>query len=391
MTRKSVLIALLLTPAVVAVAGRSGLSDIVMTAWAGSRQQPPLPAAVRIAANSITASSAPIEPFIDSLFAEYSKPSVPGAAVLLARGGQVLLRKAYGLADVESRTPVTSGTTFHLASLTKPFTAVAVLMLVSDGTLTLDETISDVFPEFPAYGRRITMRHLLTHTHGLFDGQLLPPARAGETGVLSRLARTDSASFSPGSQFRYGSVGYGLLAEIIEKRSGVLFGAFLKRRIFEPLGMRATFVCGDAEPAPALSAHGYSRIGSAWQRAGLRCDPSGWLGAGGVVSSVDDLVRFDQALYTEKLLPAGVLNEAFTAFTLADGAKGPFGYGWVVGEQQGRRSLAHFGSMAGFRTYLTRFPDQRVTIIVLVNRDPEQNSQLPGPLSVRIAERLLGQ
>jgi CubicO group peptidase (beta-lactamase class C family) len=340
-------------------------------------------------ADSSQQQPAPLDAFIDSLFADYSAAGAPGAAVLVAHGDRVVVQKAYGIADIATRARVDHETTFELASLTKPFTAVATLMLVQEGRLTLDENIRDVFPAFPAYGSTVTIRHLLSHTDGLLEGRLLPEARVGEAGVLARLMRADSTSFPPGQQFRYGNAGYGLLADIIVKRSGVPFGTYLRQRIFRPLQMHSTFVCGDAERERGRRARGHAKGDSGWRRVGVPCDPSGWLGAGGVVSSARDLLKFDQGLAASRLLPDSVLKDAFTAFSLRDGSKGPFGYGWMVRSAEGRSSVAHFGSMPGFRTYLTRYPDQRLTIIVLANRDPDKESQLPGPISIRIAERFL--
>ncbi|MBI3504688.1 MAG: serine hydrolase [Proteobacteria bacterium] len=326
--------------------------------------------------------------FIDSLFADYTAPGAPGAAVLVALDGKILVDRGFGLADIVKGTPVTTRTNFRLASVTKQFTAAATMLLVKDGKLRLDETLADVWPDFPAYGRRITIRHLLTHTSGLLAYEDFVPdsqvRQVKDAEIVTMMKRADSTLFAPGTRFEYSNTGYVLLGEIVAKRSGMPFATFLRNRIFVPLGMHKTIAREDAGPAVAFRAYGHSFANGAWAQTD-QSNTSATLGDGGIYTSVDELYRWDQALYTDELLPPPARAQLFTDNPLADGKKTGYGFGWYVDPYRGLPRTYHTGESRGFRNVIMRFPTMRATIIILTNR----SAPSPEALARTIADRLL--
>ncbi|HEX8163368.1 MAG TPA: serine hydrolase domain-containing protein [Pyrinomonadaceae bacterium] len=312
---------------------------------------------------------------VDAVFREFAQPGVPGASVMVIRDGKVLFKKAYGLANLEDKTPCATDTNYRLASLTKQFTAAAVMLLAERGKLSYDSTLTDFFPDFPDYGRQITVRHLLNHTSGLTDYEDLIPkettAPLKDRQVLELLKRERGTYFPPGSRFQYSNSGYALLALIVEAVSRTTFAAFLEKNIFQPLGMRDTVAYEDGVSSVRRRAYGY------WKRTDgpggfVRRDQSltsSVLGDGGIYSSVEDLYRWDQALYTDRLVSRASLAEAFTPGVRINGEGEGYGFGWFVATYRGLNTLWHYGSTTGFRTAIERFPGRRFTVIVLVNRN----------------------
>lgn len=326
--------------------------------------------------------------FVDSLFAEFAKPGAPGAAVLVAQDGRMLVNRSFGLADVATNTPVTTRTNFRLASVTKQFTAAATLLLVKDGKLKLDESLRDIFPDYPAYGQKITVRQLLNHTSGLLSYEDFVPdsqtRQIKDAEVLTLMKKTDSTYFAPGSAYRYSNTGYALLSEIVAKRSAVSFATFLRNRIFTPVGMHKTLAFEKSGAAVTFRAYGHSQRNGAWTQTD-QSNTSAVLGDGGIYSSVDELYRWDQALYTDELLPGAVWKDAFAASTLTDGKRSGYGFGWFVDNYRALPRLYHTGTTAGFRNAIIRIPSMRVTVIVLTNRSEAK----PQELAERLVDRLL--
>ncbi|MEE4279306.1 MAG: serine hydrolase domain-containing protein [Halieaceae bacterium] len=302
---------------------------------------------------------------VDALFADYRGADTPGAAVLVIRDGEKLLERSYGSANLETGSPVEAVTNFRLASITKQFTATAIMLLVEEGSLSLDTQLSSVFPEFSAYAEGITIRHLLQHQSGLPDYEPLVPEGATEqvhdADVLEMMARAESAYFEAGSEYRYSNSGYAVLAMVVEKLTGREFPDFLHDHIFAPLEMRNTvaFVAGRNEvPRRAL---GYT-VDDSGVRETDQSLYSAVLGDGGVYSSLDDLYRWDQALYTDAILPREVREQMLTP-SLED-----YGLGWRIDRYRGHLRYHHSGSTSGFRNFMQQFPEQRLTVIVLSNR-----------------------
>jgi CubicO group peptidase (beta-lactamase class C family) len=322
---------------------------------------------------------------VDALFSAYNHDNVPGASVIVIREEKVLYRHAYGLADLEAHVAATTLTNYRLASVTKQFTAMSILMLAERKRLSLDQDLTRFFPDYPAYGKQITVRHLLTHTSGLRAYEDLIPAerttQVKDLDVLDLLKRQTSTYFAPGSEWRYSNSGYAHLALIVEKASGMPFAAFLKKNIFDPLKMSGTVAFEDGISTVRNRAYGYTERGAAFERTD-QSTTSAVLGDGGIYSSVEDLYRWDQALYTMRLVRADELQAAWTPAVLTGGGKTTYGFGWEIGEYRGLKTVRHGGSTIGFRTHICRYPDKRFTVIVLVNR----GNAKPEDLADRIAD-----
>ena len=331
---------------------------------------------------------------LDMILKDYARTDAPGAGVFVALDGKVLYRKAFGLANLEERTPITTATNFRLASVTKQFTATAVLLLAERGQLSLDDPLTRFFPGFARAAHGVKVRHLLGHTSGLLDYEdLIPPGTTvplKDKDVLALVGKQDRLYFAPGSQFRYSNTGYALLALIVEKVSGRPFAQFLAKNIFDPLGMAGTVAYEAGISKVARRAYGYSEKDGARDGRFERTDQSltsSVLGDGGIYSSVEDLWRWDQALYGTRLLPAETLAKAFQAgMPTSDQPGSGYGYGWYVASHRGTRKVWHYGETLGFSTYLARYPDKRLTIIMLTNR----NDNFLGPTVDRIADVILG-
>jgi len=324
---------------------------------------------------STGAHAATREETIDAWMRDYTG-QVPGASVLVLEGGDAVFQRSYGLADLEAGVASSPTTNYRLASVSKQFTAASVLLLVEDGVLTLDDPVRRWLRTLPVAAEAITLRHLLSHTSGLIDYEdLLPPDQARQihdADVLRLLEREDRLYFPAGSDYRYSNSGYALLALVVERASGQRFAAFLQARIFSPLGMTATLAREDEGPPVTDRAFGYTRVGDRWERTD-QSTTSAVLGDGGIYSSITDLAKWDAAWYDDRLLSApsrALAVQASTATPEPDVAH--YGFGWRL---QGRMQW-HSGESIGFRNVLLRFPAQRLTVIVLSNRDAPEPYRL---------------
>lgn len=320
---------------------------------------------------------------IEALMRDYDG-RVPGASVLVIRAGMPALRRSYGLADLEAGVAVTPQTNFRLASVSKQFTATAILLLAEDGALDLDDRARQWLPSLPVATATVTIRHLLTHTSGLVDYEdVMDPATTAQVrdaDVLRLLETQDRTYFAPGSDYRYSNSGYALLALIVERASGQRYADFLRGRIFLPLGMGGTVAYEAGISGVAHRAYGYSFVQGAWTRTD-QSTTSAVLGDGGIYSSIDDLARWDAALYDERLLRGESLRAAFTPATPTDDPQVRYGFGWrITGE-----TLWHSGETIGFRNVIVRYPQQRMSVVVLTNRDDPE----PYALARRIAALVL--
>ena len=324
---------------------------------------------------------------IDALFAKFASPREPGCAVLVIKDGKPVFRKGYGVTDLRTLNPIGPETNFRLASLTKQFTATAIMLLVRDGKLKYEDHLTDVFPDFPAYGKAITIRQLLNHTSGLMDYEGIMEkqypgvpdekiAQIKDAAVLELLKQQTSTKFSSGTRWDYSNSGYVLLAMVTEKKSGMSFGDFLRERIFIPLGMTQTVAYEKGKNEVLNRAYGHTRIAGTWRETD-QSSTSATLGDGGIYTSLDDLEKWDRALtrhtlLTEKemapsLVPPANANGA--PLQTPEGAVAPrYGFGWFLDPYRGHRRYAHYGETVGFRTAIQRFPNDRLTVIVLANR-----------------------
>lgn len=325
---------------------------------------------------------------MDALFTEFDHPNAPGASVMVLHEGKPVFAKGYGVANLETKTPCTTNTNFRLASVSKQFTAMAVLILAERKQLKLDETLPALFAEFPAYGRQITVRQLLTHTAGLLDYEDEIPESTTlpvlDRDVLRLLLKCDKTYFPPGTQYRYSNSGYALLALIVEVRSGQTFARFLEEEIFGPLKMTHTLAY-EAGYAPVPNrAYGHTSRTNGWQRTDQNLTSS-VLGDGGIYSSVADLAKWDQALYKPKLISEATLRQAYTPATPTDRPGRSYGFGWYLTEYRGLKVVYHSGETIGFRTRLVRIPEKQFSVIILANRADAKLEEIP----LRIADLIL--
>jgi CubicO group peptidase (beta-lactamase class C family)/microsomal dipeptidase-like Zn-dependent dipeptidase len=309
---------------------------------------------------------------VDALMHDYTG-TAPGASVLVLLDGKPVLRRSYGLADLEQRTRATPATNYRLASVTKQFTAAAILLLAEDGRLELDDPVRKWLPTLPESVQPVTLRHLLTHTGGLIDYEdsvADDAPQVHDTDVLRILESERRVYFPAGTQYRYSNSGYALLALVVEKASGHEFAQFLRARIFAPLGMTNTVAFEDGVSTVPSRAYGYTGDGTGWARTD-QSSTSAVLGDGGVYSSTDDLAKWDAAWYDDRLLSKASRERAFAQATHTDNPSIDYGFGWrITGE-----TLWHSGETRGFRNVIVRYPERRLTVIVLTNRnDPEPHA-----------------
>lgn len=310
---------------------------------------------------------------IDALFGDYTG-AVPGASVIVIRDGRVLYERAYGLATLDPATPATPPTDYRLASLTKEFTALSVMLLARDGKLRYDEPISYLLPDLPPHVRTLTVRQLLTHTSGIWDYEDLIPdtqtTQVSDADVLAMIQKKDTLYFQPGTRFQYSNTAYVLLGLIVERTSGMPFPTFLEERVFKPAGMTSTLLFEKGGPPVPVRAYGYTPdSGAATFKATDQSVTSATRGDGGIYSNVGDLARWCEALSTDRLLDQNRLAEGFRSGLLRDGTKTGYGFGWYVDTFRGARRLWHHGETSGFRNTIVRFPDLHAAIVVLSNRN----------------------
>ena len=304
---------------------------------------------------------------VDSIMQRYSG-QVPGASLLVIRNGKPAIRRAYGLADLEKKTGASPATNYRLASVTKQFTAAAVLLLAQDQKLSLDDRVRRWLPSLPHSLDSVTLTHLLTHSSGIIDYEdvMAPDTRTQvhDADVLRLLESQDSTYFTPGTSYRYSNSGYSLLALIVERASGKKFATFLHDRIFVPLGMNHSVAFENGISTVANRAYGYTLKDSAWTRKD-QSTTSGVLGDGGIYSSIDDLAKWDAALYDSRLLSDHSRQLAFAPHIATDDENVKYGFGWrITGETHW-----HSGETSGFRNVIVRYPSRHMTVVILTNRD----------------------
>ncbi len=309
---------------------------------------------------------------VDSVFRAYAAPSGPGCAVGVARDGVPVFTRGYGTASVESRLPITSATTFNIGSVAKQFTAYAVLLLVRDDRLSLHDDVRRWVPEVPAYGATIRVRDLLYHTSGLRDYGALSRLADRPTRTmpefLALLASQRGVNFTPGTRHEYAHSDYSLLAEVIERASGMPFGQYLEQSIFQPLGMTSTRVHdGRHHPVPGRAfAHDVDGdTGSGSVR--IRMPSNELVGGSNVYTSVDDMLRWEANYFTGRVGSVSMMAQLLTRPTLASGDTIPYAYGLNLGEYRGLPTVIRGGSGGGFPTEMIRFPGQRFMTLALCN------------------------
>jgi len=324
---------------------------------------------------------------LDQLLSSVFKPDQPGAALLIMKDGQVLVRKAYGLADLELGVPLEPDMVFEIGSMTKQFTAVSILMLMERGQLSLSDPITKFLPDYPTRGKTITVEHLLTHTSGIqsyTDMAAWRPLMRKDMGLteLIGIFKDQPMLFAPGERWRYNNSGYILLGAIIEKISGLTYEAFLQKNVFDPLGLKHTFY-GSASRIIPRRASGYGPgAGGAFLNAEFISMTQPYA-AGSLLSSVDDLSAWNTALLAGKLIKRETLERAWTPSKLADGTSTNYGYGWGVSEYEGHRMIQHGGGIPGFTSDGILFPEDKLCVIMLTNSAVP--GRAPGPFAFKAA------
>jgi len=349
------------------------------------------------------APASPLEKQAGSIFSSVTQEDAPGLAVAVRNNRRTLFEKGYGVRDLRTNIKIDPDTNFRLASFTKQFTATALMLLVHDGKLRYDQTLKEIFPYFPAYGKTITVRNLLNHTGGLPDYEELmeaeekikgplwsPEHQIQDDEVLALLKKETKGQFAPGTSWSYSNSGYVVLGLIVAKVSGQSYGDFLRARIFAPLRMDHTIVYQKGKNEVANRAFGHSKEANALKETD-QSSTSATLGDGGIYSNLEDLAKWDDALRNHTLLSADEINPALVPAKLTDGSPTfwptapnddnlhpgkpvSYGFGWFLDPAKGHTRMWHTGSTMGFRTVIERFTADNLTIIVLCNRtdlDPE--------------------
>ena len=336
-----------------------------------------------------TADDAQASKAIDELMAKAYPADGPGASVIVIKEGRTLLRKGYGMADMELGVKVEPDMVFRLGSMTKQFTAVSILMLAEQGKLSLSDDMTKFFPDYPANGRTVTVEQLLTHTSGIKSYTSIPAWRSMwrkdmTVAELIDLFKNEPADFDPGTKWSYNNSGYILLGALIEKLSGVTYEQFLQKNIFDPLGMKHTFY-GSATRLIPRRVPGYTMTKEGLRNAEYLSMTQPYA-AGSLLSTVDDMALWDAALYTEKLVKQSSLQKAFTPYILKDGTTTNYGFGWSRFQYSGHTIIEHGGGIHGFSTIGLRVPDDRLYVCILTNRD----YQSPDDTGLRVAALALG-
>lgn len=310
------------------------------------------------------------EAAVDSLLTTYSDNN-PGISVLVIEKGKPVYNKGFGMADRENNLKVTPATNFRLASFTKQFTAICIMMLEEQRQLSLDDPLSKYFPAFPSWAKAIKLQHLLTHTSGIVDYEALIPdtttISVSDADVVRLFERCDSVYFRPGEKYAYSNSAYVLLGVIVEKVSGKSFNNFVAAHIYKPLKMKASSMNG-VNAVISNRAYGYTVRKDSIQQTDQSIT-SYTLGDGGIYSSIDDLLKWDQVLYTTKLVKTATLERIYTIQPGTSKEPGSgYGYGWFIRTINNEKWVSHSGGSRGFSTWITRNPARQFSIIILANR-----------------------
>ena len=328
---------------------------------------------------------------LDQICSGYYKADQPGATVIVVKDGQTLLRKAYGLANVANKESLQAEHVMRFGSITKQFTAVAILQLVEEHKIALNDTLSKFFPDYPEMGKSVTVEHLLTHSSGIpsytekpgFEAKML--ADISVSDMLDSI-KNDPLEFEPGTNFKYNNSGYFILGAIIEKVSHENYANYMARHIFTPLGLNNTAYEGH-ERSMQVRAQGYSQPEGGFVPS-VKISMTQPYAAGSITSTVDDMAKWDAAITAGKLLKENSWKRAFTSYKLKNGQDTNYGYGWAIGQFEGKTLISHGGGIPGFSTFALRLPQDKVYVAVLNNAD----SGLPQPemIAARLAASVIG-
>jgi CubicO group peptidase (beta-lactamase class C family) len=346
--------------------------------------------AVAMVASPVAAQGQSVEERVDAIFAEFDTPHTPGCAMAAMRDGAVRYQRGYGMANLEYGIPITPSSVFHVASVSKQFTAMAVALLVAEGRVSWDDDIRTYVPEVPDFGAQITLRHLVTHTSGIRDQWSLL-SMAGwrweadvvrQEDVLDLTSRQTALNFPVGSEYLYSNTGFTLLAVVVERVTGQTLREFTQERIYDPLGMPATHFHDDHEMIVKNRAYAYKRAGDGIEGLKISIPDFDVVGATSLFTTVEDMARWDRNFYTARVGGQESLDDLHRREVLVSGDTIAYAGGLVHGRYRGLATVGHGGADAGYRSNYLRFPDQRFSVVVLCNF-PWSN---PGALAQRIAD-----
>ena len=316
--------------------------------------------------------------------AEMARQHVPGVAVLVVRNGEIVRAQGFGLANVELQVPVKPETLFQSGSVGKQFTATAIMMLVEQGKIALDDSITKYFPEAPPAWKPVTIRHLLTHTGGFTDYPKDFDFRKDRSEAeLLKIVAGIPLAFPPGTKWSYSNLGYLTLGVLIHRVTGTFYGDVLQARIFRPLGMTTTRIMSEADIIPNR-ASGYRLVKGELKNQEWVSPTLNTTADGSLYFSILDLAKWDAALYTEKLLKRSSLEQMWTVAKLNDGRpnSGDYGFGWDITSSHGHRLIEHGGSWQGFKTQISRYVNDKLTVVVLANLAEAD----PGKIAEHVAD-----
>jgi CubicO group peptidase (beta-lactamase class C family) len=321
------------------------------------------------------------------IHSEMSKQHIPGLALLVSRGGEVIRAQGYGMSNVELQVPVKPETIFQSGSVGKQFTATAVMMLVEQGKIGLEDPLTKYFPDAPAAWQKVTVRELLSHTAGFTDYPKGFDFRKDYTEQeLLKIVESIPFAFQPGTKWSYSNLGYLTLGILIHRVTSEFYGDFLRERIFQPLGMNTTRIISEADIVPNRCA-GYRLVKGELKNQEWVSPTLNTTADGSLYFSILDLAKWDAALYTEKLLMRSTLDEMWTVAKLKDGQpnSGHYGFAWFIHDKNGHRVIEHEGEWQGFVTQISRYVDDQLTVVVLTNLAEAK----PGVVADHVAEMYL--
>jgi len=323
----------------------------------------------------------------DYVRAEMQRQHIPGLSLLVIRDGQTVRAEGFGLANVELQVPVKPESVFQSGSVGKQFTATAIMMLVEEGKVGLDDPLTKYFPEAPPAWKQVTVRNLLSHTAGFGDYPKDFDYRKDWTEAEElKLVESMPLAYPPGTSWAYSNMGYVTLGILIHRVTGEFYGDFLQQRIFQPLGMSATRIISEADIVPNRSA-GYRLVKGELKNQEWVAPLLNTTADGSLYFTTLDLAKWDAALYTEKLLKKSDLDLMFTVVNLKNGKpnEGSYGFGWFNETRKGHRCIHHDGAWQGFQTAIDRYVDDHLTVIALSNLESGE----PGKITQHIAEMYL--
>lgn len=309
---------------------------------------------------------------------EMQKRHIPGLALLVARNGQIVRAQGYGFSNLELQVPVKPETIFQSGSMGKQFTATAVMMLVEQGKVALDDPLTKYFPEAPAAWWQVTVRNLLSHTAGFTDyPDDFDFRRDYSENELLKIVEAIPLAYPPGTKYAYSNLGFLTLGILIHRVSGQFYGDFLHDRVFAPLGMSTTRIISEADIIPNRAA-GYRLVKGEWKNQEWVSPALNTTADGALYFSILDLAKWDAALYTEKLLKRSSLDQMWMVAKYKNGGpnSGDYGFGWFIHRVNGHRVIEHEGQWQGFNTNISRYVDDKLTVVVLTNLDHDEPDEI---------------